>query len=577
MTAIAAFFLAALIGGCKKDDFVVINSVCPVVISTDPANLATGVPLDKVITATFNEPMNPATITPESFILLAGGKGTTTGLAGALTYDGNSATMSFVPTTKLTINTTYTATVKSMVKDLRGNALQEDYIWTFSTGATLAPIVISTDPANNATNVVLNKTITATFNQPMDPLSVTTSTFTIKQGTTPVTGTVSYTGSTASFKPTSALTASTLYTGTITTGVKNAGGTVMANNYVWTFTTGTISAPKVNSTDPTNLATGVPLNKVINAVFSEAMNATTITTSSFTLMLGTTPITGTVAYSGTTATFTPTVNLLSGNIYTATITTAAKNPAGVSIANDYVWTFNTGAPLGPVGVDLKSVARFGIIANTGVSNNAGFSVINNLDVGISAGPRSGITGFPPGKIVNGAFYASDDVIPAGVPAMLTQAKQDLTDAYLFAANATAPAVIIIAGDQGGKTLPPGLYKSTSTLAIQNGDLTLDAQGDANAVWIFQIASTLTTVGTSPYPSISGGNVKLINGAQAKNVFWQVTSSAIIGDYTSFKGNILALTSITMGAYSQAEGRMLARNGGVVLTSTNIITKPLNSK
>ena len=120
----------------------------------------------------------------------------------------------------------------------------------------------------------------------------------------------------------------------------------------------------MNSTDPTNLATGVPLNKVISAVFSEAMNAATITTSSFTLMLGTTPVAGTVAYSGTTATFTPTVNLLSGNIYTATITTAAKNPAGVSIANDYVWTFNTGAPLGPVGVDLKSVARFVIIANT---------------------------------------------------------------------------------------------------------------------------------------------------------------------------------------------------------------------
>ena len=522
MAAIGAFFLAAIIGGCKKDDYVEIDSVCPVVISTDPADLATGVPLDKIITATFNEPMNPATITPESFILEAGAKGMA-GLAGALTYDGNSATMSFVPTTKLTINTTYTATVKSTVKDLRGNALQEDYVWTFSTGATLAPIVISTDPANNATGVVLNKTITATFNQPMDPLSVTTSTFTIKQGTTPVPGTVSYAGSTASFKPTSALTASTLYTGTITTGVKNVGGTVMAINYVWTFTTGTISAPKVNSTDPANLATGVPLNKVISAVFSEAMNATTITTSSFTLMLGTNPITGTVGYAGTTATFTPTVSLLTGNTYKATITTAAKNPAGVSIANDYVWTFSTGAPAGPVGVDLKSVARFGIIANTGVSNEAGFSVINDLDVGISAGPRSGITGFPPGKIVNGAFYASDDVFPAGVPAMLTQAKQDLTDAYLFAEAATAPAVVIIAGDQGGVTLVPGLYKSTSTLSIQSGDLTLDALGDANAVWIFQIASDFTTVGTSPYPSISGGNVILSGGAQAKNVFWQVTS------------------------------------------------------
>ena len=102
-----------------------------------------------------------------------------------------------------------------------------------------------------------------------------------------------------------------------------------------------------------------------------------------------------MAYAGTTATFTPTVSLLTGNTYTATITTGAKNPAGIPIANDYVWTFSTGAPLGPVGVDLKSVARFGIIAGVGVSNNAGFSVINDMDVGISPGVRSSITGFPP--------------------------------------------------------------------------------------------------------------------------------------------------------------------------------------
>lgn len=105
-----------------------------------------------------------------------------------------------------------------------------------------------------------------------------------------------------------------------------------------------------------------------------------------------------------TATFTPTGGLLSGNIYTATITTVAKNPAGVPLANNYVWTFNTGAPLGPVGVDLKTVARFGIIAGVGVSNNAGFSVINNIDVGIYPGARSSIIGFPPATVVNGAGF-----------------------------------------------------------------------------------------------------------------------------------------------------------------------------
>src|SRR5450759_1585095 len=235
-TAIAALFLAALIGGCKKDDFVEIVGVCPVVISTDPADGATSVPLDKIITATFNEPINPATITPESFILQGGAAD----LSGTLTYDGTNATMSFKPTTGLTVNTTYTATVKASVKDFMGIPLQADYVWTFSTGATLSPAVISTDPANNATGVVLNKIVTATFNQPMDPLTLTTTTFTIAQGTTPVAGAVTYTGRTASFKPASAFTANTIYTATITTGAKNVPGITLANDYVWTFTTGTI-------------------------------------------------------------------------------------------------------------------------------------------------------------------------------------------------------------------------------------------------------------------------------------------------------------------------------------------------
>jgi hypothetical protein len=297
------------------------------------------------------------------------------------------------------------------------------------------------------------------------------------------------------------------------------------------------------------------------------MDPLTITSSSFTLMIGTTPVTGSVNYSGTTATFTPSSNLLSGNTYTATITTVAKNLAGISLASNKVWSFSTNAPLGPVAVDLKSVARFGIIAGVGVSNNAGFSEIRNLDVGISPGVRSSITGFPPAIIVNGAMFASDDIAPPGVAAMLTQAKSDLTAAYLFAEGATSPAPAIVAGDQGGLTLAPGIYKSTSTLLIQSGNLTLDAQGDPNAVWIFQIASDFTTVGGA------GGSVILSGGAQAKNVYWQVGSSATIGDFTTFKGNVLALTSITMNSGAVAAGRMLARNGSVVMTNTNIIDKP----
>lgn len=229
---------------------------------------------------------------------------------------------------------------------------------------------------------------------------------------------------------------------------------------------------------------------------------------------------------------------------------------------------------GQMAPDLKSAGNFAILAGTAITSASPASQINDLDVGLSPGFRSSITGFPPSTVVNGAIYAADDIAPPGVPAMLLQAKQDLLEAYLFAEAASNPAPATVAGDQGGTTLAPGIYKSTSTLLIQTGNLTLDAQGDANAVWIFQIAAELTTIGGSPNPSPSGGNVILINGALADNVFWQVGSSATIGDYTDFKGNILALTSITVNSGATVEGRLLARNGAVTLSGGIMIDKPI---
>lgn len=669
-STILAYLLLGFIGSCKKDNFIETKGLCPVVISTSPLNLATSVPLSQIITATFNEKMNPATVNQNTFSIRNNAV-----LAGTLTYDNLNNKLSFAPSSPLSINTTYTCKITTAVKDINGNALQADYIWTFSTGAVispmvvstdpfnnetgvalnkvvsanfnmlmdtltivpasfylkqgvnliagklshngitssfkptsnllpntvytatittaaknlagtsissnyvwsfttgsiLAPTVISTDPANNDTGVVLSKTITATFSEAMDPLSLNSSSFGLKEGINIVTGVVTYSGNTASFNPDTDLNPNTIYTATITTLAKNVSGVFLANNYVWTFKTESSIAPKVILTDPTNNATNVPLNKIITANFDMNMDPSTIDINSFKLMLGATSVAGAVSYTGTQAKFTPNVNLLSGNTYTASITTLAKNLAGTAIASNYVWTFNTVAPLGPIKPDLKTVARFGIISGVGVSNNAGFSVINDMDVGIYPGARSSITGFPPATIVNGASYAADDAAP--IPAMLLQAKLDLTAAYLYAEGATSPAPTTISGDQGGITLAPGIYKSTSTLLIQNGNLTLDAQGDVNAVWIFQIASDFTTIGGSPFPSGAGGNVILSGGAQAKNIFWQVGSSATIGDYTSFKGNILALTSITMNAYAQAVGRMLCSNGAVVLTSTNLIYKP----
>ncbi|HEX7342719.1 MAG TPA: Ig-like domain-containing protein, partial [bacterium] len=343
-----AFFLAVLMVGCA-DDSGGITGTCdntpPTVISTVPANDATGVSLNGNITATFSEAMDSLTITAATMTLHQG----TTPISGTVTYNGVTAT--FNPASLLTASTVYTATITSGttgVKDLAGNAMADDYVWTFTTGTTLdvtPPTVISTVPANDATDVSLNGNIIARFSEVMDPLTITTTTMTLQQGATSISGTVTYIGVTAIFNPASQLTASTVYTATITTGVSDLAGNAMADDYVWTFTTGTIldvTPPSVVSTVPTNGATGVSLNGNITATFSETMDPLTITTATMTLQQGTTLVSGTVTYAGVTATFNPASQLIASTVYTATITTGVEDLAGNAMADDYVWTFTTG-------------------------------------------------------------------------------------------------------------------------------------------------------------------------------------------------------------------------------------------
>ncbi|WOK04194.1 Ig-like domain-containing protein [Imperialibacter roseus] len=540
------------------------TGMLPAVTTTAPINLATGVLLNQVIEADFSEAMDPLTITPTSFTVKQG----TTSVPGTVAYSGTKAT--FTPTNPLSAGTTYTATVTNTAANPVGIPLAGNYVWNFDTG--VLPTVVSTDPLNLATGVPTNKVISATFSEAMNPATITSSSFTLMQGTNAIAGTVSYSGTTATFTPTSPLLAATTYTANVTTGATSQAGFAMGADFGWSFDVGVI--PTVLSTDPLNLATGIPLNKVINATFSESMDPLTITSASFTLMQGTNSVAGAVSYTGTTASFTPTSNLLSGKSYTATITTAAKSVGGIAIPSNHVWSFSTVAPLGPPVVNLNSLLEYGIIAGVGVTNNAGASEIHDMNVGIYPGARSSITGFfdvdgGPGLIFNGAFHASDDVAPAGINAALNQAQSELVQAYDDAKNATTPAPSVAPADLGGQTLAPGIWTSATTMLLQNGDLTLDAQGDENAVWIFQVGSAFTSVGGA------GGNVILAGGAKAKNVFWQVSSSATIGDNTIFKGNILAFSSITMNAGSVAEGRMLARNGSVQLISANTITRPPN--
>ena len=198
-------------------------------------------------------------------------------------------------------------------------------------------------------------------------------------------------------------------------------------------------------------------------------------------------------------------------------------------------------------VGLGTADSFSVLAGSSVTNT-GPSTLTG-DLGVS--PGTAISGFPPGT-VNGTVHAND--------AVALQAHQDLVTAYDDAAGRSSSATV--SGDLAGRTLTPGVYTSASSLGL-SGDLTLDAQGDPSAVFVFQAGSGLTTG--------SGSRVLLTGGAKACNVFWKVGSSATIGTASAFTGTILALTSISLTTSATIDGRALARNGAVTM-DTNTVTR-----
>jgi hypothetical protein len=416
--------------------------------------------------------------------------------------------------------------------------------------ASSAPTVLSTAPIHAATSSPINTKILVTFSTAMDPTTITATTFTLKHGTVSDTGTVSYTGVTAIFIPSANLATNTYYTATITTGAKDASGHALAVSFVWSFTTGVLAdttPPTVTGTSP---VLAVAVDSSISATFSEAMDPSTINATTFTMTQGSTSITGTVIYAGTTASFKPSTSLAANTAYTATITTGVKDLSGNALQTIFVWSFTTAtstSSCAQTAVSLGTAANFEVLAGSGVTNTGKTNVTGNLGVS----PGTAVTGFGPGT-VSGTIYT-------GVTSAAGIAQNDLTTAYNNAQGLTL-CPITVSGDLGGLTLAPGLYKSTSSLAI-TGTLTLDAQGDANAVFIFQIASTLTTA--------SGANIVLVNGAQSQNIFWAVGSSATLGTNSVVKGTIMAYASITLTTGAELDGRALARVAAVTMDTNTV--------
>ena len=545
-----------------------------------------------IISATFTEAIAPVTLNTDTFTLTGPSLAL---VAGAVTYASGTAT--FTPSAPLNPNTAYTATLTRGIEDLNGNELAgnqavppaaSNYIWTFTTGAgpdTTAPQVAVTLPATTVPGptpgLAPNSAITVTFTEAMNPATLNAASFTVTTplpGVNPL-GSVSYAPSshTVIFTPAAPLAANTTYTATLTTAAEDLAGNQLAgnqaplpasSNYVWTFTTtgaAVTTAPAITHTFPANVATGVQLNASANATFSEAMNPLTLTTATFTVQASGTPLgsplPGVLTYDSAAmiATFTPAAILAPNTSYTATLTGATSLTGGALQAGlaPNPWTFTTGGSGVAAGtVALGSASTFGIMATSAITST-GPTVING---DVSLDPGTSMTGFPP-AIVNGTIHLNDSVA--------AQARIDLLTAYNYA-KTLPPGTTVTAGADLGAVYPlgcpPGTYTSGSTMLV-NTPLTLDAGGNANAVWVFQIGSSFTTA----------ASVILANGAQAKNVFWVPTLDGTVGVGTTFFGTIVAGRSVTGVTGCTINGRILAGAtlAGTIALQTTTVTVPAN--
>lgn len=328
----------------------------------------------------------------------------------------------------------------------------------------------------------------------------------------------------------------------------------------------TPTTPTITAKSPNSNATNVALNKVISITFSEAMDASTINATTFSLKKGSTNVLGTVSYSGTTAIFTPTAALTAGMVYSATISVGAKSTAGIPLATNATWDFSTGSnATGLAAVGLGAAGNYVILAKTAINNNPTSTITG--DLGISPAATSYITGlsitnatgYATSAQVTGKIYAADMASPT--PINLTTAVNNMITAYNDAAGRPSPDFFELGtGNIGGKTLTEGLYKWTNTVTIPTNII---ISGRSTDVWIFQIAGNLT-VG-------SGVKITLSGGAQAKNIFWQVAGTVSIGTTAQFKGVVLSKTGITLAKGAQFNGRALAQTA--VILDGNIVTKP----
>lgn len=611
----APIALLALLAGCSGGLDPVLGTptmvMVPVVTASVPADTdpaLTGVATGSVVSVTFSQPMLASTITPASFSVACPAG---TPVTAAVAYDAATQVATLTPAAALPTDTLCLATVSTAVQDANGIPLASAYEWDFRVTTALAadttrPTVSFTAPTDGATGIATNGAIGATFSEAMAPATIGATSFTVVDTTLgiPVPGTVTYVAAsrTASFVPTApgGLAAGNLHTVTLSTALTDVAGNALAGNtavlpaagaQVWTFTTGAggdATAPTVVTIGPADTSTGNCLATAVSAGFSEPMDAATITGTTFGVTAGGAPVAGNVSYDAPSrvASFVP--SAAGGFVASqAFVVTVASGPAGVkdlagnALAVDRTWTFGTGAQACLDPVALGAAASFGAFGGGAGVTNQGIQTVVGGNIGTTAACTL-VTGLHDGTnvytetplnvgVVNGSIQCAPPA-PGTIASLdiATRARADAQTAYDTLA-ALPPGPDPGAGQLGGLTLAPGVYTAAGgTWAVTGGDLVLDAQGNPNAIWVFQSASALT-VGLPATPR----QVRVINGGRAANVFWQVGSAARIEDGSTMVGTLIAPAGVTFSTAGQTlqttlTGRAIGLTASVTLVNTTIV-------
>jgi uncharacterized repeat protein (TIGR02543 family) len=587
-----------LTSGCKKDNYKgEIKGECPVVVSTDPADKAVDVVLNKAISVTFNTSMAPSTITDKTFIIKQGA----TVVTGTITNATNGTVFTFTPSQPLLPFAIYTGTIKAAVTDTLRTAMVSDYTWTFTTipqimltaTPTLGGVTEGEGTFAQASAVTVSATPNTGYtftNWTDNGVIVSTSSsyqFTMAGNRALV----------ANFKliPASqfavVLTSSPAIGGTTSgSGAYNAGTTVTVTadpNNGFTF---------VNWTDNGNVvSTSSSYQFILAANRKLVANFKAIPASQFALVLKSSPAaggstTGSGAYAaGSSASATATAS--PGYTFTSWSgdATSTNNPLTIVMSANKHVTANFTLNVIIIPPLLGDAAKFGAFGgNAGVTNQGLNTVINNGAIGTTAASTL-VTGFHDGltadiytetplnkgNVKGGIFTAPPAPGTATSFAIATQGLLDATIAYNSISPASKPGGIDPgAGELGGLTLAPGVYKAASgTFKVTNGDLTLDAKGDPNAVWIFQTAAGLTVGTAGPAGARS---VIMKNGGLAKNVYWYVGSSAVINGAGGgiMTGTIISSAGITFSTAGNAvqtvlNGRAISLVASVTMVNTTV--------